>query len=92
VHTSPEEALQGFLEVGAETMVPMHYNTFRLGREPMDEPMARLLVAAEKAGVLGKVEALGEGERLLVGGERRLTVERETVNGGLQRPEVYSVG
>jgi L-ascorbate metabolism protein UlaG (beta-lactamase superfamily) len=68
VHTSPEEALQGFLDLGSETMVPMHYNTFRLGREPMEEPLARLLTAAEKAGVLGRVEALGEGQRLLVGG------------------------
>ena len=67
VHTSPEEALQGFLDLGAEAMVPMHYNTFKLGREPMEEPLERLLVAAEGAGVLGRVEVLGEGERLVVG-------------------------
>ncbi len=95
VHTSPEEALQGFLDVGAETMVPMHYNTFKLGREPMEEPLARLLTAAESAGVLGKVEVLAEGERLLVGGEVRTAVAggragalRPAVGG----PEVYSVG
>ena len=74
VHTSPEEALRGFLDLRAETMVPMHYNTFRLGREPMEEPLARLLGAAKRAGVLGKVRALGEGERLLVGGEVRAAV------------------
>jgi L-ascorbate metabolism protein UlaG (beta-lactamase superfamily) len=94
VHTSPEEALQGFLDVGAETMVPMHYNTFRLGREPMEEPLARLLVAAERAGVLEKVEALGEGERFLVGGEVRAAVANE--EGGrrskLSAPEVYLAG
>ena len=43
----------------------------------MDEPLARLLAAAEKAGVLGKVRALAEGERLLVGGEVRAAVVRE---------------
>ena len=66
VHTGPEEALQAFLDLRAETMVPMHYNTFRLGREPMDEPLPRLLMAAERAGVLAKVRALAEGEQMLV--------------------------
>ncbi len=94
VHTSPEEALRAFLDVGAEMMVPMHYNTFRLGREPMEEPLARLLTAAESAGVLAKVEALGEGERLLVGGEVRAVVanKAEALRPKLRGPEVYSVG
>jgi L-ascorbate metabolism protein UlaG (beta-lactamase superfamily) len=69
VHTSPEEALKAFLDLRAETMVPMHYGTFKLGREPMDEPVARLLKAAESARVSGKVCVLGEGERLMVGAE-----------------------
>ncbi|MGA7159066.1 MAG: MBL fold metallo-hydrolase [Acidobacteriaceae bacterium] len=67
VHTSPEEALQGFLDLGAETMVPMHYGTFKLGREPMEEPLERLLKAAEAGGVSEKVCVLQEGERLVVG-------------------------
>ncbi len=92
VHTSPEEALQGFLDLGAETMVPMHYNTFRLGREPMDEPLVRLLTAAESAGVLEQVRALEEGERLLVGEEVRAPVEREGLRAALRGPEAYSAG
>ncbi|HEX4155658.1 MAG TPA: MBL fold metallo-hydrolase [Acidobacteriaceae bacterium] len=66
VHTSPEEALQGFLDLGAAMMTPMHYNTFRLGREPMDEPLPRLLSAADKAGVGDRVHPLAEGETWLV--------------------------
>jgi L-ascorbate metabolism protein UlaG (beta-lactamase superfamily) len=66
VHTSPEEALQGFLDLGADAMVPMHYNTFRLGREPMDEPLPRLMRAAENAGVDNSVHPLAEGESWLV--------------------------
>lgn len=66
VHTSPEEALQAFLDLGADIMVPMHYNTFRLGREPMDEPLPRLLRAAEAAGVEECVHPLAEGESWLV--------------------------
>ena len=84
--------MQGFLDVGAETMVPMHYNTFRLGREPMEEPLARLLTAAGKAEVLGKVEALAEGERLLVGGEVRAGIVREGLKGTVSGAGVLSVG
>jgi L-ascorbate metabolism protein UlaG (beta-lactamase superfamily) len=61
-HTSPEEALQAFLDVGAHTMIPMHYNTFRLSYEPMDEPLARLLAAAQKAAIADRVVPLTEGE------------------------------
>ncbi|MES2391400.1 MAG: MBL fold metallo-hydrolase [Acidobacteriota bacterium] len=66
VHTSPEEALRAFAEVGAQAMVPMHYNTFRLGREPMTEPLPRLMKAAEAAGVAERVRALVEGETWMV--------------------------
>ena len=62
VHTSPEEALQGFHDLAAGLMIPMHYNTFRLGREPMTEPLPRLLRAAATAGVSSRVVPLGEGE------------------------------
>jgi L-ascorbate metabolism protein UlaG (beta-lactamase superfamily) len=61
VHTSPEEAVRVFLDLEAEVMIPMHYNTFRLGREPMDEPLPRLLRAAERAGVRHNVVPLQEG-------------------------------
>jgi L-ascorbate metabolism protein UlaG (beta-lactamase superfamily) len=66
VHTSPEDALQGFLDLGAERVIPMHYGTFRLSHEPMEEPVPRLLAAAEAAGMREKVTVLGEGETLIV--------------------------
>ncbi len=66
VHTSPEEALRAFVDLGARVMVPMHYNTFRLGREPMTEPLPRLLAAAERAGLADQVRPLVEGETWLV--------------------------
>jgi L-ascorbate metabolism protein UlaG (beta-lactamase superfamily) len=62
VHTSPEDALQAFEDLGAQTFVPMHYNTFRLGREPMDEPLPRLLAAAKTLGIAEKMCPLAEGE------------------------------
>ncbi len=66
VHTSPEEAVRGFVEVGAAWMVPMHFGTFNLGREPMDEPLERLLAEAARLGISNKVKALEEGETMRV--------------------------
>ncbi len=65
VHVSPEEALRAFLDLGASVMIPMHYNTFRLGREPMNEPLPRLLSAASHAGVREHIYPLAEGESWL---------------------------
>jgi L-ascorbate metabolism protein UlaG (beta-lactamase superfamily) len=62
VHASPEDALRGFLDLGAETMVPMHYGTFRLSEEPMEEPVPRLLEAARRAGVEDQVFVMEEGK------------------------------
>jgi L-ascorbate metabolism protein UlaG (beta-lactamase superfamily) len=64
VHTSPEEAVRAFLELGAKQMVPMHYGTFRLGREPMDEPLQRLKAEAARIGMNGKLKILEEGETM----------------------------
>jgi L-ascorbate metabolism protein UlaG (beta-lactamase superfamily) len=61
VHTSPEDAMQAFLDLGSRYMVPMHYGTFRLSYEPMEEPLQRLCQAAAKAGVSDRVLALEEG-------------------------------
>jgi L-ascorbate metabolism protein UlaG (beta-lactamase superfamily) len=64
VHTSPEEAVRGFVELGAQRMVPMHYGTFRLGREPMEEPVQRLEAEAERLGIKRQIKILGEGETM----------------------------
>ena len=65
VHTSPEDAIRAFHDLGAQTMVPMHYGTFRLSMEPMEEPVPRLLAAAARAGVRDRVLPLAEGETRL---------------------------
>ena len=62
VHTCPEEALQAFLDLGARRMIPMHYGTFRLSQEPMEEPVERLMAAAKLAGVASSVTVLPEGD------------------------------
>ena len=64
VHTSPEEAVRGFVELGAECMVPMHYGTFKLGREPMHEPVERLIAEGKRLGIEKKMIVLEEGEMM----------------------------
>lgn len=64
VHTNPEEAVQAFRDVGAEWMIPMHYGTFRLGREPMDEPVQRLIAEALRLEIEEQVRVLTEGETM----------------------------
>lgn len=61
VHTSPEDALQAFRDLGARWMVPMHFGTFRLSYEPVDEPVKRLLSGARESGLSDRVCVLEEG-------------------------------
>ncbi len=70
VHTSPEEAVLGFVETGAKRMIPMHYGTFRLGREPMDEPVARLEAEARRLVISERITVLGEGETLRIAADK----------------------
>lgn len=66
VHTSPEDALQAFVDLKASTFIPMHFNTFRLGREPMSEPLPRLLASAAGMGLSQAMHPLAEGETWLL--------------------------
>jgi L-ascorbate metabolism protein UlaG (beta-lactamase superfamily) len=61
VHTSPADAMRAFLDLNSRWMVPMHYGTFRLSHEPMDEPLQLLERAAHQAGVHDRVLVLTEG-------------------------------
>ena len=45
-HASPEETWRMFRALGATYLLPIHHSTFRLSREPLDEPLRRLLAVA----------------------------------------------
>jgi L-ascorbate metabolism protein UlaG (beta-lactamase superfamily) len=62
VHTSPADALQGFIDLRAARMIPMHFGTFQLSLEGPDEPLPELLKAAQDAGVRECMLPLGEGQ------------------------------
>jgi L-ascorbate metabolism protein UlaG (beta-lactamase superfamily) len=41
-HMNPEQAVQGFLDLGAKRLAAMHWGTFKLTDEPLEEPPQRL--------------------------------------------------
>ncbi len=61
VHTSPADAMQAFLDLKSRWMIPMHYGTFRLSHEPIEEPLQLLDREAKKAKVKDKIIVLEEG-------------------------------
>jgi L-ascorbate metabolism protein UlaG (beta-lactamase superfamily) len=61
VHASPSDAVQAFLDLGANWMIPMHYGTFRLSHEPFDEPLRLLAEESARHGVKERVLVMKEG-------------------------------
>jgi L-ascorbate metabolism protein UlaG (beta-lactamase superfamily) len=50
-HTTPEEALRIFADVRGRRLVPIHWGTFDLADEPIDEPPRRLEAEARRLGL-----------------------------------------
>jgi L-ascorbate metabolism protein UlaG (beta-lactamase superfamily) len=65
-HATPEEALKMFMESGARYMVPIHWGTFILSHEPLEEPYKRLKAEASRLGIEDRVIILQHGESLTV--------------------------
>ncbi len=61
VHMGPDEAVKAFRDLGAQRFVPMHYGTFRLAFEALDEPPRWLRQIAQEEKLGEKVHILEEG-------------------------------
>jgi L-ascorbate metabolism protein UlaG (beta-lactamase superfamily) len=61
VHMGPDEAVKVFKDLGAQWLVPMHYGTFRLSFEDMDEPPRWLKAIAAEQGLTSHLKILEEG-------------------------------
>ena len=51
VHLNPEEAIQAAVDMGAARVIAMHYGTFDLTDEPLDEPPLRFHAAGDQHGL-----------------------------------------
>jgi N-acyl-phosphatidylethanolamine-hydrolysing phospholipase D len=63
-HLSPEEAVQAFEDLRARLLVPMHWGTFELNREPFEEPPRRLVAEALRRGLEERVATLSPGQTI----------------------------
>jgi N-acyl-phosphatidylethanolamine-hydrolysing phospholipase D len=63
-HVNPEEAVQLFEDVRGRVMVPMHWGTFELNREPFREPPQRLESEALRRGLEDHIALLSPGQTL----------------------------
>ena len=61
-HMDPADALDTFAALRARWMVPIHWGTFILSAEPIDEPPARLAALARTRGVAERIAILAHGE------------------------------
>jgi L-ascorbate metabolism protein UlaG (beta-lactamase superfamily) len=51
VHTTPEEAVQAFVDLEARVLLGIHWGTFDLADEPLEEPPARMLAEISRRGI-----------------------------------------
>ncbi len=61
VHMGPDQAMKAFKDLGAQWLVPMHYGTFKLSFEDMDEPPRWMRQLAEDEKLTHKLRILEEG-------------------------------
>ncbi len=53
VHTTPEESVQAAIDLNARVLLGMHWGTFDLAEEPLDEPPRRMLAESHRRGIPG---------------------------------------
>jgi N-acyl-phosphatidylethanolamine-hydrolysing phospholipase D len=63
-HLNPEEAVQAFEDVRADVMVPMHWGTFELNREPFQEPPGRVMSEALRRGLEERIALMSPGQTI----------------------------
>jgi L-ascorbate metabolism protein UlaG (beta-lactamase superfamily) len=61
VHMGPTEALAAFRDLGAKWLVPMHFGTFKLSFEALDEPLRVFTQLVHRQGLVRHIKLLEEG-------------------------------
>jgi L-ascorbate metabolism protein UlaG (beta-lactamase superfamily) len=65
-HMTPEDAVKALTDLNAEHMIPIHWGTFRLSLESLDDPPTRLKASSKREGVEDKVHLLKNGQSFTV--------------------------
>jgi L-ascorbate metabolism protein UlaG (beta-lactamase superfamily) len=65
VHMSPEDAIQAFVDLNARYLIPIHWGTFLISAEPIDEPPRWLRGLAADRGLQEQVVILQHGQSWL---------------------------
>ena len=63
-HCNPEEAVEMANDAGARYILPVHHQTFKLSREPMDDPIRRFELALSHTPARVALRQVGETFRL----------------------------
>jgi L-ascorbate metabolism protein UlaG (beta-lactamase superfamily) len=61
VHMGPDQAVDAFHDLGAKILIPMHYGTFKLSFESLDEPIRWLRDIALEENLINQIKILDEG-------------------------------
>lgn len=61
VHMGPDEAVKAFQDLNSKKFIPMHFGTFRLSFEDMDEPLRWLKELCQQQKLTSRLLALNEG-------------------------------
>jgi len=70
VHMNPEDALQATVDLRARHLVPIHWGTFVVSYEPIEEPIAWLRELARERGLEDRLAVLRHGESRRFAGRR----------------------
>lgn len=65
-HMSPDDAVQAFKDLGAKTMIPIHWGSFRLAFDTIDEPLQLLKQNFQVVADSSFLKVLQPGESLIL--------------------------
>lgn len=62
-HLSPDDALKAFEMLGAKQMIPIHWGSFKMALDGIDESKKALLELIENSSLKEKIHILENGEK-----------------------------
>ena len=62
IHLNPITAIQAFIDLKSDILIPMHWGTFKISDEPLQEPPLLLQEEAKRIGISDKIRILKNGD------------------------------